>query len=88
MLGMPSLPVEEHNMLKLQNTYAKWGGIYKLGGAAAVGAVLVFECLSSFVSGLTDFVMVLAGLGGIFSMIWYFLIAARLFKLAKQENSL
>jgi hypothetical protein len=51
-------------------------------GLLGFGILLVFEVFSSFISGLSDTVMVIAGLGGVLSMIWYILIARRLFQLA------
>jgi hypothetical protein len=44
---------------------SKWGGIYKIGGAAALGAML----------------------GRLASMVWYILIARRLFQLGAGTQS-
>ena len=51
-------------------------------GLLGFGILLVFEVFSAFISGLSDIAMLIAGLGGILSMIWYILIARRLFHLA------
>ncbi len=48
-------------------------------GIFGFGILLVFEFFSSFVSGLSEVTMVLAMLGGVLSMVWYILIARRLF---------
>lgn len=56
-------------------------------GILGFSLLLVFECLSSFVSGLTDSAMILAGVGGIFSMAWYLLIARQLFQLPKPRTT-
>lgn len=45
--------------------------------------LLIFEFLSSFVTGLSDTTMIFAMLGGLSSMIWYILIARRLFELGQ-----
>jgi len=58
--------------------YTAWSGI--LGFII----LLIIEVSSSFISGLTDQLMILAILGGILSMLWYVLIARRLFQLAKE----
>jgi hypothetical protein len=66
------------------------GGVFKPAAAYAgiigFSVLLVFECISSFVSGLTNSAMILAGIGGIFSMAWHLLIARQLFQLAKSGN--
>jgi hypothetical protein len=52
-------------------------------GILGFSLLLVFEMLSSFVTGLNVITMLLAGLGGILSMLWYLLIARRLFQLSR-----
>jgi hypothetical protein len=44
---------------------------------------LVFEFLSSLISGLSAVAMTLAMFGGLLSMAWYLLIARQLFKLGQ-----
>lgn len=51
-------------------------------GILGFGFLLVFEVFSSFLFGLDDITILLAGLGGILSMIWYILIARKFFQLA------
>ncbi len=53
-------------------------------GMLGFGLLLVFECFSSFVTGLTGLAMALAMIGGISSMAWYILIARRFFQLARK----
>lgn len=50
-------------------------------GILGFSFLLIFEFLSSFVFGLGDAVMLLAGLGGVLSMVWYILIARKLFQI-------
>lgn len=50
-------------------------------GIFGFGILLVFEFFSSFVSGLSAVAMTLAMLGGLLSMVWYILIARKLFEL-------
>ena len=52
-------------------------------GICGFSILLVFEFFSSFVSGLTTVTMILAMLGGLFSMVWYILIAGKFFRIAK-----
>ena len=52
-------------------------------GICGFSILLVFEFFSSFVSGLTTVTMILAMLGGLFSMVWYILIAGNFFRIAK-----
>lgn len=52
-------------------------------GIIGFAMLLVFEILSSFVAGLSAVTMGLAMVGGISSMVWYVLIARRLFQLGK-----
>jgi hypothetical protein len=52
-------------------------------GLAAFSLMLVFEILSDFVPALFDAAMIFAMLGGVASMLWYILVARRLFQLAK-----
>lgn len=49
-------------------------------GTLGFGLLMVFEFLSSFVSGLNQATMVLAVLGGLLSMAWYILIGRKLFR--------
>jgi len=58
-----------------------FGKVTAYAGILGFGILLVFEFFSSFVSGLNGMTMVLAMIGGLFSMAWYILIARRLFKL-------
>ncbi|MEW5868562.1 MAG: hypothetical protein AB1894_04750 [Chloroflexota bacterium] len=51
-------------------------------GLFGFGVLLIFEYLSSFVSGLSGAAMALAMLGGLASMAWYILVARTLFRLA------
>jgi hypothetical protein len=60
----------------------------KVGAYAGIfgfGILLVFEFFSSFVSGLSTVTMLLAIFGGLLNMVWYILIAHRLFQLG-QDN--
>jgi hypothetical protein len=63
------------------------GGVFsKINAYAGIfgfSIMLVFEYFSSFVTGLSEMVMLLAMLGGLLSMVWYILIARRLFQLAQ-----
>lgn len=52
-------------------------------GILGFGALLVFEFVSSFVTGIGAATMVLAMLGGLASMVWYVLIARKLFELGQ-----
>jgi hypothetical protein len=52
-------------------------------GILGFGILLVFEFFSSFVSGLSNMTMLLAMFGGLLSMIWYILIALKLFHLGQ-----
>jgi hypothetical protein len=52
-------------------------------GVLGFGILMAFEVLSSFVSGLNQVAMFLAAFGGLLSMIWYLLIARRLFQLGR-----
>jgi hypothetical protein len=52
-------------------------------GILGFGMLLIFEFFSSFVTGLSALVMILAMFGGILSMAWYILIARRLFQLGE-----
>ncbi len=54
-------------------------------GILGFGFLLVFEFFSSFVFGLNEVTMILAMLGGLLSMVWYILIAIRLFQLAQSS---
>lgn len=55
-------------------------------GLLGFGILLIFEFFSSFVSGLGNMTMMLAMLGGLSSMIWYILIARRLFQLGQNSE--
>jgi hypothetical protein len=50
-------------------------------------ALLGFDICSAFVPTLFDVAMLFAMVGGISSMIWYGLIARRLFQFARRDNS-
>jgi hypothetical protein len=52
-------------------------------GIFGFGILLVFEFFSSFVSGLSTVTMVFAMVGGLLSIVWYVLIARKLFQLGK-----
>jgi hypothetical protein len=52
-------------------------------GMVVFGFLLVFEILSDFVPALFDVAMIFAMMGGIASLVWYSMVARRLFQLAK-----
>jgi hypothetical protein len=52
-----------------------------VAGLLGFGMLALFEIISSFVLGLGNVTMLLAMLGGLSAMVWYILIAARLFRL-------
>ncbi len=52
-------------------------------GMVAFGFLLVFEILSDFVPALFEMAMIFAMIGGIASLVWYSMVARRLFQLAK-----
>jgi hypothetical protein len=52
-------------------------------GILGFGILLIFEFIASFVSGLIVITMILAMFGGLLSMIWYILIARKLFQIDK-----
>ena len=54
-------------------------------GILGFGLLLIFEFISSFISGLSDAAVILAMLGGLLSMGWYVLTARRLFQLEKNS---
>jgi hypothetical protein len=54
-------------------------------GILGFGSLLVFEFLTSFVSGVSQTAMIFAMFGGLLSMAWYILIAGRLLKLGKNK---
>lgn len=58
-------------------TAAAYAGIF------GFGMLLVFEFIASFIAGLSGVTIILAMLGGFFSMAWYILIARRLFELGR-----
>ena len=55
-------------------------------GIIGFGILLIFEFVSSFVSGLTPVSMLLSILGGLTSMVWYILIGIRLFQLGREPG--
>ncbi len=55
-------------------------------GILGFSLLLVFEVLSTFVTDLNLTTMMFAGLGGLLSMLWYILIARRLFQLSKESG--
>jgi hypothetical protein len=55
-------------------------------GIIGFGFLLLFDILSSFVPSLHDVILLLAMIGGISSMVWYILIAHRLFQLARNNQ--
>jgi hypothetical protein len=63
------------------------GGVFSRAvaytGMVAFGFLLVFEILSDFVPALFEAAMVFAMIGGFASMVWYIMVARRLFQLAK-----
>ncbi|WP_129677075.1 DUF4386 family protein [Candidatus Chloroploca sp. Khr17] len=62
------------------------GGVFSRAsayvGMLGFGFLLVFEILSVFVPALFDIAMIFAMIGGIASIVWYFMVARRLFQLA------
>ena len=52
-----------------------------VAGLLGFGLLALFEVISSFVLGLGNTTMILSMLGGLAVMVWYILIAARLFRL-------
>jgi len=50
-------------------------------GMLGYSFLLIFEYVSSFVTGLSSVTILLAMLGGLLSMVWYLLIARRLFQM-------
>jgi hypothetical protein len=54
-------------------------------GIVSYSAFLVFEVFASFITGLSSAAMIFAMIGGILSILWYVLIALRLFRLASEE---
>jgi hypothetical protein len=52
-------------------------------GILGFGCLLIFEFMSSFFFGLSEIMMLLAMIGGLSSMIWYILIARKLFQLSQ-----
>ncbi|NCC34287.1 MAG: hypothetical protein EOM24_20090 [Chloroflexia bacterium] len=63
------------------------GGVFSRAsayvGILGFGFLLVFEILSDFVPALFEAAMIFAMLGGIASIVWYVMVARRLFQLAK-----
>jgi len=58
-----------------------FGKAAAVAGLLGFGMLLVFEFFASFVLGLGSVTMILAILGGLLTMVWYILIARRLFRL-------
>jgi hypothetical protein len=58
-----------------------FSNVTALAGILGFGILLIFEFFSSFVSGLSNVTLALAMFGGLLSMVWYILIAQRLFQL-------
>jgi uncharacterized membrane protein len=52
-------------------------------GMLGFGLLLIFEICSSFMPAVKDVVMIIAMLGGLSSMVWYILVARRLFQLGQ-----
>jgi hypothetical protein len=65
------------------NIFSKFSAF---AGILGFGVLLIIEILSSFISGLTNLMMILAILGGLLSMTWYILVARRLFQLGKSST--
>jgi hypothetical protein len=63
------------------------GGIFSRAsayvGMLGFGFLLVFEILSTFVPALFEAALIFAMIGGIASIVWYIMVARRLFQLAK-----
>jgi hypothetical protein len=63
------------------------GGVFSrsaaYAGMTAFSFLLIFEILSDFVTVLFEAAMIFAMIGGIASMVWYIMVARRLFQLAK-----
>jgi hypothetical protein len=54
-------------------------------GILGFGMLLVFEFFSSFISGLSTAAMMLAMVGGLFSMAWYSMVARTFFQLGRNQ---
>jgi len=54
-------------------------------GMLGFGLLLVFEFISSFITGLDQATMLLAMLSGLLTMVWYILIARRLFQMSAND---
>lgn len=52
-------------------------------GVLGFGLLLIFEICSSFMPAVKDVAMIIVMLGGLSSMVWYILIARRLFRLGR-----
>ncbi|MFH1632889.1 MAG: DUF4386 family protein [Chloroflexota bacterium] len=52
-------------------------------GMLGFGLLLIFEICSSFIPAVEDVAMIIVMLGGLSSMVWYILIARRLFQLGR-----
>jgi len=55
-------------------------------GILGFAILLIFEYFSSFVTGLSTVTMLLAMFGGLLSMVWYILLARRLFQLGSNSS--
>jgi hypothetical protein len=60
-----------------------FSNVTAFAGMLGFGILMAFEFFSSFVSGLSVATMIFAMFGGILSMVWYILIARRLFQLGQ-----
>ena len=65
-----------------------FGKLNAWAGMIGFSVLAVFEYLSSFTTGLNNWTMLLAMVSGILSMVWYILLALRLFKLTKEESKI
>ena len=65
---------------KVFSNFTAYAGIF------GFGILLIFEFFSSFVSGLSMVTILLAMFGGLLSMVWYILIARRLFQLGQNHG--
>ena len=61
-----------------------FGKVAAYAGILGFSILLVIEYFSSF-TGLSEVMMMLFMLGGVFSMVWYILIAVRLFALGRND---
>ena len=61
-----------------------FGRLAAYAGILGFSILLLFEFITSFFSGLVTATMILSMLGGLMSMVWYILIARRLFQLSTE----